>query len=30
LETKEDVEEYIKALKEQYLKIIEENKRISL
>lgn len=30
LETKEDVEEYIKALKEQYLKIIAENKRISL
>ncbi len=30
LETKEDVEEYIKALKEQYIKLIEENKRISL
>ena len=30
LETKEDVEEYIKELKEQYLKIIAENKRISL
>lgn len=30
LETQQDVEDYVAALKEQYLKIIEENKRISL
>ena len=30
LETKEDVEEYVNELKAQYLKIINDNKRISL
>lgn len=30
LETKQDVEDYLTALKEQYLKIIDEDKRISL
>jgi hypothetical protein len=30
LETQQDVEDYVAVLKEQYLKIIEENKRISL
>jgi|JI6StandDraft_1071083.scaffolds.fasta_scaffold02713_6 hypothetical protein len=30
LETKQDVEDYLAALKEQYLRIIDENKRISL
>jgi hypothetical protein len=30
LETKEDVEEYVNALKAKYLKIINDNKRISL
>lgn len=30
LETKQDVEEYLKALKEQYFRIIDEDKRISL
>jgi hypothetical protein len=30
LETKQDVEAYLEALKEQYMKIINENKRISL
>jgi len=30
LETRQDVEDYLAALKEQYLKIIDEDKRISL
>jgi hypothetical protein len=30
LETKQDVEDYLAALKEQYLRIIDEDKRISL
>ena len=30
LESKQDVEEYLKLLEEQYLRIIDENKRISL
>ena len=30
LETQQDVEDYVEALKKQYLKIIDENKRISL
>jgi hypothetical protein len=30
LETKQDVEEYLAALREQYLRIIDEDKRISL
>ena len=30
LESKQDVEDYLAALKEQYLRIIDENKRISL
>ncbi len=30
LETQQDVEDYVAALKKQYLKIIDENKRISL
>jgi predicted transcriptional regulator len=30
LETKQDVEDYLTALKEQYLRIIDEDKRISL
>ncbi|MDD4821065.1 MAG: BREX system P-loop protein BrxC [Bacteroidales bacterium] len=30
LETKQDVEEYLAALREQYFRIIDENKRISL
>lgn len=30
LETQQDVEDYVAALKEQYLKIIDDNKRISL
>jgi hypothetical protein len=30
LETQQDVEDYVSALKKQYLKIIDENKRISL
>ena len=30
LETKQDVEEYLSALKEQYFRIIDEDKRISL
>jgi hypothetical protein len=30
LETQQDVEDYVEALKKQYLKIIDDNKRISL
>jgi hypothetical protein len=30
LETQQDVEDYVEALKKQYLKIIDENKKISL
>lgn len=30
LETQQDVEDYIETLKKQYLRIINENKRISL
>jgi len=30
LETKQDVEDYLAVLKEQYMRIIEENKKISL
>jgi hypothetical protein len=30
LETKQEVEEYLAALKEQYLRIFDEDKRISL
>ena len=30
LETPQDVEDYVEALKKQYLKIIESDKRISL
>jgi hypothetical protein len=30
LETKQDVDDYLAALKEQYLRIIDEDKRISL
>jgi hypothetical protein len=30
LETQQDVEDYVEALKQQYLRIIDQDKRISL